>query len=807
MPSGKQIFFYVVLSLFLSAELFGQSSILSGQIVDESKKPLLGALVYMNNDKEKRQDLSGPVAQAITNAEGRFIIRVPNSDHLTLTVRHLGYATQHRSVGNGDSEFIIVLPEKPLPLDEVTISSLKGEKPYQEASVPVAVLTSDQWQNWMPRDLPEVLDNMPGVSKASDGPWANSVHVRGFGEDRLVRMIDGSRIETATDLSGALSTIDMSDVERVEVIKSGISSLYGSGALGGAINVITRSSEYNSQPYWHGSAALDYQSVNQMWAPKATLFAGGQKWNAKLHFGYRDAGDAYSPDGPIPNSRFTDWNLSGRIAVRTFENHEFSINYQKYEGSAGIPGGDNFPNSARASYLDFDRELVSLEYQIIDLLPTLKTLWAKYYHQDIFRNVEVIPNVPSNTNGNIRVTPQLLNPSATHLTNGGLIESQWVFGGRHELTVGWELWQRDLESQRTRYILQEVLAPAGNVVNSIDLIKGETPIPTSSFQSNGVFAQYNIRILPKLDFTAGGRLDRITLSNEESRDPEYLIRNGERTDNPPGQIIVYPDTSTSNTTWALHAGISYHLNEDISLTTSYGRSYRAPSLEERYKFINLGNAIEMGNPDLVPEQGNFLDAGIKINTSRIQLTGNVFINYIDKMITMAPADSVSFFISDDAGPSQKTFARRYQNINKALLSGFEVSVDWLAYSSGVAYGQLNYVRGIDRSKEENLPQIIPFNGMIGLRQKVRDAGSIDLRVRHFAAQNNVAEGEVTTDAYTLLDCFFESEPLRMSGWQLQFTAGIENITNTRYRNHLSTNRGFWMLEPGRNIKCKVSILW
>lgn len=807
MPFGKKIFFHIVFLLILGNELVGQPKVLSGQIVDGSGKPLLGALVYMNFAKEPMPAFSVPVAQAITNAEGKFIISVPNAHHVILTVSHLGYATQHTSLEDSEQEVYIMLEEKPLPLEPVIISSLKSNTDYHDSAVPVEVLSFNQWRKWIPGDLPEVLDNMPGVSKASDGVWANSVRIRGFGEDRLVTLVDGNRIETATDLAGALSTIDMSDVERVEVIKSGISSLYGSGAMSGVINVIPRKAEYSSQPYWHGSMGIDYHSVNQMFSPKTTLFAGSQRWNAKLHIGYRNARDAYSPEGPILNSGFSDWNISGRIAIRTFDKHELSLNYQKFEGKAGIPGGDNLPFNAKATYLDFDRDLVSFEYQITDLLPAMKILKAKYYRQDIFRNVDILPNVPPTTAGNMRVSPQVLNPSASHITNGGLVESQWIFGGLHELTAGLDLWQRNLESQRSRHILQEVLDSNGDVVNSIDLIKGETPVPASSFKSSGVFVQYDLNLSHKLNFTTGGRLDWISLSNNETRDPEYLIINGERINEPKGQIIAYPDTSTSNTTWALHAGFSYHVNENIAFTTSYGRSYRAPSLEERYKWINLGSVIEMGNPELVPEQGNFLDAGIKVNDSRIQLKGNFFMNYINKMITMAPADSVSFLTSSDTGSSQKTFTRMYQNVDKALLTGFEISADWLAYQTGVAYGQINYLRGIDRSSEEDLPQIIPFNGILGLRQKVAEAGNLDVRVRYFAAQNNVAEGEFTTEAYSLLDCFFETEPIRINGSQLQFAAGLENLTNTRYRNHLSTNRGNWTMEPGRNFKFKVSFIW
>ena len=53
-------------------------------------------------------------------------------------------------------------------------------------------------------------------------------------------LIDGNRVETATDLTASLSMTDVNDIERVEVVKGAQSSLYGTGAMGGIVNIITR---------------------------------------------------------------------------------------------------------------------------------------------------------------------------------------------------------------------------------------------------------------------------------------------------------------------------------------------------------------------------------------------------------------------------------------------------------------------------------------------------------------------------------------------------------------------------------------
>jgi hemoglobin/transferrin/lactoferrin receptor protein len=61
-----------------------------------------------------------------------------------------------------------------------------------------------------------------------------------MGENRLVSMVDGARIETATDLNAALSMYDINEIDRIEVIKGAASSIYGTGALGGVINILTK---------------------------------------------------------------------------------------------------------------------------------------------------------------------------------------------------------------------------------------------------------------------------------------------------------------------------------------------------------------------------------------------------------------------------------------------------------------------------------------------------------------------------------------------------------------------------------------
>ena len=83
----------------------------------------------------------------------------------------------------------------------------------------------------------------------SDGVWATNINIRGLGESRLVTLVDGNRVETATDLTASLSMIDINDIERVEIIKGAQSSLYGTGAMGGIVNIITKDGHFAEKPY------------------------------------------------------------------------------------------------------------------------------------------------------------------------------------------------------------------------------------------------------------------------------------------------------------------------------------------------------------------------------------------------------------------------------------------------------------------------------------------------------------------------------------------------------------------------------
>ncbi|MEJ2616364.1 MAG: TonB-dependent receptor [Ignavibacteriaceae bacterium] len=104
--------------------------------------------------------------------------------------------------------------------------------------------------------------------------------------------------------------------------------------------------------------------------------------------------------------------------------------------------------------------------------------------------------------------------------------------------------------------------------------------------------------------------------------------------------------------------------------------------------------------------------------------------------------------------------------------------------------------------------IIPgaLNGLIGLKL-IRFDYQLDVSADIFAAQNNVAPGEITTPGYAYFNAFIKSPSYKINFTDCRIILGVQNLTNKSYRNHLSTNRGFIREEPGRNFYLKLNITW
>ena len=699
--------------------------------------------------------------------------------------------------------------ENVIQLGEVQVSSLRVNRKIKDLPVPLSVVGSNSFMKLSALTLSNVLSAEPGIAMGSDGVWSTSINIRGLSENRLVTLIDGYRVETATDLTASLSMVDVNDIDRVEVIKGGQSSLYGTGAMGGIVNIITRDGHFAGKPYLSGNVISGYASANNLFTGHADVNTGSDKWYLRLSGAYNNAGDLRTPEGILPNSQFTSDNVTAKAGFKPFANHLFKVQYQNnWSTNVGIPGGEAFPGPAEATYTNISRQLLSANYEISDVTGNLASLKLSYFTQYIQRDVAMIPNTVMVTplpTGMQRVTPELVTPIGNHLTHGAQLQSTWNFTEKNTLIAGVDVWSRKLTTERTKIIRSEVLDPEGIVVKTNNLIRGETPIPESSFGSAGIHIQDESHLInDKLTLIVGGRVDIIGVKNDEGFDIDYLIVNGIRNDSPPNQRITFEKGNEHSISWSANSGMLYKLFKDTDLSLNLARSFRSPSLEERFKYIDLGNFVRLGDPNLRPESGYSADLGLRIWKPELNFQINAFVNRISNMIVEIPGE---FIYTNNTGPSEGTTdtipALINANVSKALLYGIDFGLQYNIYSGLVLCASGAYVRGKDTEADANLPQIPPLSGRLGLRYKFRRIGSAEVTVIGAARQDKIAGGENETGGYARYDLALNSTSISVGKSKLQIFAGIENITDRSYTNHLATNRGGISVESGRNIYMRL----
>lgn len=718
-----------------------------------------------------------------------------------IKISHIAYKRFESNIEIiSDTVLMIQLASESLKLQDVIVTSNKYDQNIQMLPYSVSSISKKEIEMSPSITVSDLLKTESGISLLRDGIWGTEVSIRGLSRANVVTLIDGNRIETSTDISARLSMFDLNDVERIEVIKGAASSLYGSGATGGTINIISKSGHYTSKLSISGSYSGGFNSVNNLYSNGINIIASGNEWIAKFSGIYRNAQNTKTPSGELSNSQFEDNSFSTLFQFKPFEDQEVKFSYQQFNAyDVGIPGAAPlFPNNAIVTYPKELRRLLSAEYKINNLSKTLIKLSAKYFHQFISRDVENIPGtvqfVPgSNGQPPRRVSVLKISPCADHNTDGFQTQADFKFEN-HYVIAGFDFWTRNYNGLRTREQKIEILNPVdSSVVRTTYKTIYEKPLPDADYSSAGIYIQDEINLLDNLNLTLGGRYDFIWLNNAETLNPLYEINDGVVNNNPVGQKIIWDAESAENKSYVFNIGLLYSLGDQSNISFNTAASFRSPSLEERYQYIDLGSVIRVGDPNLKPEQGYFFDLGFRLFPENLNFTTSIFLNSLKDLVTEIPGTY------DGRNALIKT------NIGEALLFGFEYSFNFRVMNQLSVYNTLSYVRGLNQKDDQDLPQISPLNGIIGIEYFPLDWMSADISAILFAEQNKVAPGEKTTPGYATFNFKLNFVNLTLANIKAGFSVGLENILDKEYRNHLSTNRGSITTEPGRNIFIRANL--
>ena len=662
-------------------------------------------------------------------------------------------------------------------------------------SFPVISVTRDELERFSFATPADALQQQAGISLTRDGIWATSVNIRGLSRERVLMLVDGNRLLTATDISGGLSTVDLNSLSHIEVIRGAASVIYGTGAMGGVVNFVTERPRYNGgySLRTNGRAGTGFNSVNNLWTNHAQLQVSRLNRFLSVSGSYRTAQNTMTPVGVLENSQFEDFSLGIQGGMLLSNSRELLVNYQRFEArNVGISGGP-FPDIARVRYRNMSRNLLSADYVLHHrniYLPrrtlVLNELRFNIYSQNVSREVENI------------IAPQNLTilPSSFNATHGARITANWHLSSPHRFTTGIEGWQRRSEGYRLR---------VREIAENRYSVRYEKPLPDATMLNLGTFLQHSWENRSQnFGINSGFRFDFIRVNNDSAYDPVALsiIENGnEIFQEDVEQNLLFAANVRNEFSYSAHIDFVYRLNTQHQLSLSLSNAYRAASLEERFRFIDLGTRLELGNPNLRPEQGIFTNLSHRFHNERFTLQTNVFVNYLFNLIT-ATLQQI------EMPDSEAVTALVNTNIDEAFFLGGEIELFYRISNRFWTTANAGYTRARDVRKNEFLPQIPPLHGMAALNYRIPNALTASVSANFAARQRQAAKNEEQTAGYIVLNANIRSERIFVNSAYLQLFAGVDNILNTTYFNHLRTTRfGFAQAEAGRNFFVRVQVGW
>ncbi|WP_420124810.1 TonB-dependent receptor [Longimicrobium sp.] len=250
-------------------------------------------------------------ATASSDGAGGWSLMLPAGVH-AVEVRHPGYAAVRTEVAvPADGSVRIALTPRPLRMETMVATASRRLQTLGEAPVATEVVDRARIEAGGATDLAGVLAMVPGVEVQGGHPVGTGVYLQGLGSERVLVLIDGEPVVGRISGEIDLTRLPVADVERVEVVKGPQSTLYGSEAMGGVINLITRAPQPGAPA--GGVQLTGGSSGRRDGVAHARASAGAVDWTARG--GLRDVDLVPGQDRPL-DAGTRRWDGSARVGWR-----------------------------------------------------------------------------------------------------------------------------------------------------------------------------------------------------------------------------------------------------------------------------------------------------------------------------------------------------------------------------------------------------------------------------------------------------------------------------------------------------------
>lgn len=206
--------------------------VVKGKITDTRGVPLVGAVV----------SVPGTAYGATADAEGCYTLLFPEHQASILHASFVGYRSASRDIRNGAPATVdFRLEEDVIGMEQVVVTGTRTPRLLKDAPIVTRVLSADDIRKVDATHIGDLLQQeLPGIEFSYAMNQQVSINLQGFGGNSVLFLIDGERLAGETLDNIDYSRLNLDNVERVEIVKGAASSLYGSNAVGGVVNLISK---------------------------------------------------------------------------------------------------------------------------------------------------------------------------------------------------------------------------------------------------------------------------------------------------------------------------------------------------------------------------------------------------------------------------------------------------------------------------------------------------------------------------------------------------------------------------------------
>ncbi|MCB1056306.1 MAG: TonB-dependent receptor [Acidobacteria bacterium] len=702
----------------------------------------------------------------------------------------------------------------------VTVTATGTETDAFEIATPVTVIGSDEIERQAPNNAADLLRNQTGVDVNGVGPNQARPIIRGQRGLRVLFLENGLRLNNPrrqTDFGEISGLVDLDAVERVEVVRGPASVLYGSDAIGGVLNLVTRIPQLTDGHHLTGSVSLRAGTADEQRRAQASVSQRTNRFAFGLGGAIRNTSDYEAPTGRFGNiklddevtvldSSVDDDSLSGFLGFWPSDSHSLALRFNRYRaGQTGfgfvdptlIGEDDSFRIRILYPFQDFDRLSLQWLGSAVDSV-LADSIDAQVYYQSNERRlvnqieINIGPIFPGAPDSGVSADTN----NFTDLDTVGLrTEVVKLAGPNHLVTYGLDYTSVDsfnTDSSVTTTTIRFPFPPFAVEDVSTDDVPNA---PNAENTDWGVFVQDEIFAGDRLKLTLGARYQRVDTSAKPTE----------------GFDTAGLDFSDDKVVGAVN--FLYRLKPYLHLVGGWGTAFRTPNIIERL-FNGLtpeGAGYQILNPDLTSEESENYDLGLKYQRRNAYMEVNYFRNEITDGIIQAfltpeeiaalPADVQQEI--DQAGVQAVVQQR---NVDRLRYEGFEGTLGYRSTNGwvfGANYTHLSArrvgqsavpVEDLFSTKINGWVRWQPPAGRFWVEYRVRHNGEEDARFDPGEPPPLVGE---TLPAFTVHTLAAGARLFEIGRQEHSLSLVVDNLTDELYAEF--SNASFFRPAPKRNL--------